>query len=318
MEGNARDIRLYSGTSHPKLAESIAKCLGQQLGHVTVERFPDGEVFVQYKDTLRNADAFIIQSPSNPTNENLMELLIAIDALKRASASRINAIIPYYGYSRQDRKDKSRVPITSKLVADLLDRAGADRVVSVDLHADQIQGFFDIPMDALTAQPIIVDHVKNSGYDLDNLVVVAPDVGSVKRSRSLAERLGCPLAIIDKRRPQANVSEVMNVIGDVVGKDVLMIDDMIDTAGTICGAANALKELGAKSITAGCTHPLFNGEAPKRLMESAIDRIIVTDTVPLTEEKNIDKVVVVSIAPLLAKTIDRIHKGKSVSSLFEE
>ncbi|MBR5995461.1 MAG: ribose-phosphate pyrophosphokinase [Eubacteriaceae bacterium] len=318
MDGLYQDIVLIGGSAHPKLNSEISEALGIPLTTTEIKHFADGESYVHICESVRGKDVFVIQPTCRPVNENLMELLIAIDALKRASASRINAIIPYYGYSRQDRKDKSRVPITSKLVADLLDRAGADRVVSVDLHADQIQGFFDIPMDALTAQPIIVDHVKNSGYDLDNLVVVAPDVGSVKRSRSLAERLGCPLAIIDKRRPQANVSEVMNVIGDVVGKDVLMIDDMIDTAGTICGAANALKELGAKSITAGCTHPLFNGEAPKRLMESAIDRIIVTDTVPLTEEKNIDKVVVVSIAPLLAKTIDRIHKGKSVSSLFEE
>ncbi|NLW71085.1 MAG: ribose-phosphate pyrophosphokinase [Eubacteriaceae bacterium] len=318
MDGNYSNIVLIGGSAHPKLNWEISELLGIPLTTTEIKHFADGETYVHICESVRGKDVYIIQPTCKPVNENLMELLIAIDTLKRASAGRINAIIPYYGYSRQDRKDKARVPITAKLVADLLDKAGADRVVSVDLHADQIQGFFDIPMDRLKAQPLIAEYIKSHDYDLSNMVVVAPDVGSVKRSRTMAEMLEIPMAIIDKRRPQANVSEVMNVIGEVKGKDVIMIDDMIDTAGTIVGAANALRELGAKKIIAACTHPLFNGEAPKRLTESAIDTLIVTNTVPLTPEKHISKVKVVSIAPLLCNVILRIHTGQSVSVLFEE
>ncbi len=318
MDGNYSNIVLIGGSAHPELNKEISQILNIPLCETEVKHFADGETYVRILETVRGKDVFIIQPTCGPVNENLMELLITIDALKRASAARINAIVPYYGYSRQDRKDRSRVPITAKLAANLITTAGADRVVSLDLHADQIQGFFDIPMDRLKAMPIIADYILTHDFDLDNLIVVAPDVGSVKRSRSLAERIGVSLAIIDKRRPQQNVAEVMSVIGDVKGKDVIMMDDIIDTAGTIVGAAEALKELGAQKIFVSCTHALFNGPAVTRLSNAPIEKVVVTNTVPLTREKMFDKVEIVSIAPLLASTIDHIHTGSSISVLFDD
>lgn len=310
------DIILISGTSNLPLAQEISDNLAIPLCHMDIGRFSDGEIDVKIGETIRGGDVYVIQSTCAPVNDNLMELLIIIDALKRASAGRINAVIPYYGYGRQDRKAKGRTPITAKLVADLLVRAGADRVVSFDLHADQIQGFFDIPVDRLLAMPLVAEYIIEENMSLDDLVVVSPDVGSVKRSRALAEYLNVPLAIIDKRRPKDNVSEVMNVIGDVKGKKVLMIDDMIDTGGTIVGAADALTKLGATEITCACTHPVLSGPAIERIRDSAISKMIVTNTIKLPAEKQLDKIHVVSVGPLLAKVIKRIHEAKSISSVF--
>ena len=316
MDGKFSNIVLIGGSAHPALNQEISDILGLPLCQTEVKHFADGETYVRILEIVRGRDVFIIQPTCDPVNENLMELLITIDALRRASAGRINAVVPYYGYSRQDRKDRARCPITAKLVANLMTEAGADRVVCVDLHAEQIQGFFDIPLDKLKAMPIIANYFMTHDFDMDKLIVVAPDVGSVKRSRELAERIGAPLAIIDKRRPQANVSEVMSVIGDVEGKDVLMMDDIIDTAGTIVGASEALKELGANRIYISCTHPLFSGPAKQRLMNAPIEKLVVTNTVPISEEKMFDKIETVSIAPLLAETIKRIHTGESVSEVF--
>lgn len=316
MDGKFSNIVLIGGSAHPALNREISDIMGVPLCQTEVKHFADGETYVRILEIVRGRDVFIIQPTCDPVNENLMELLITIDALRRASAGRINAVVPYYGYSRQDRKDRARCPITAKLIANLLTEAGADRVVCVDLHAEQIQGFFDIPCDKLKAMPIIADYFMTHDFDMEKLIVVAPDVGSVKRSRELAERIGAPLAIIDKRRPQANVSEVMSVIGDVEGKDVLMMDDIIDTAGTIVGASEALKELGANRIYISCTHPLFSGPAKQRLMNAPIEKLVVTNTVPINEEKMFDKIETVSIAPLLAETIKRIHTGESVSEVF--
>ncbi|MCR4893932.1 MAG: ribose-phosphate pyrophosphokinase [Eubacteriales bacterium] len=316
MDGKFSNIVLIGGSAHPALNQEISDILGLPLCQTEVKHFADGETYVRILEIVRGRDVFIIQPTCDPVNENLMELLITIDALRRASAGRINAVVPYYGYSRQDRKDRARCPITAKLVANLMTEAGADRVVCVDLHAEQIQGFFDIPLDKLKAMPIIANYFMTHDFDMEKLIVVAPDVGSVKRSRELAERIGAPLAIIDKRRPQANVSEVMSVIGDVKGKDVLMMDDIIDTAGTIVGASEALKELGANKIYISCTHPLFSGPAKQRLMNAPIEKLVVTNTVPISEEKMFDKIETVSIAPLLAETIKRIHTGESVSDVF--
>lgn len=316
MDGKFSNIVLIGGSAHPALNQEISDILGLPLCQTEVKHFADGETYVRILEIVRGRDVFIIQPTCDPVNENLMELLITIDALRRASAGRINAVVPYYGYSRQDRKDRARCPITAKLVANLMTEAGADRVVCVDLHAEQIQGFFDIPLDKLKAMPIIANYFMTHDFDMEKLIVVAPDVGSVKRSRELAERIGAPLAIIDKRRPQANVSEVMSVIGDVTGKDVLMMDDIIDTAGTIVGASEALKELGANKIYISCTHPLFSGPAKQRLMNAPIEKLVVTNTVPISEEKMFDKIETVSIAPLLAETIKRIHTGESVSDVF--
>ena len=311
------DIVLIAGNSNVKLAEEISELVGVKLCNADVKKYADGEIAVSIHSSVREKDVFVIQSTCTPTNDNLMELLIIIDALKRASVGRVNAIIPYYGYARQDRKSKPRVPITSKLVANMLTVAGADRVITIDLHADQIMGFFDIPVDRLLAMPIISDYILNHDFDLNNLVVVAPDVGSVKRSRALAERIGIPLAIIDKRRPRDNEAEVMNVIGEVSGKDVIMLDDMIDTAGTLVGAAEALEKLGAKKIFAACTHAVLSGPAIERIKKSPITKMIITNTIPLLEEKQLEKIEVVSIAGLIAQAINRVHNGTSVSELFE-
>ena len=310
------DIVLIAGNSNKKLAQEVADCLAIPLCNANVGRFSDGEISVSIGESIRGRDVYVLQSTSYPVNDHLMELLILIDALKRASAGRINAVIPYYGYGRQDRKEKARTPITAKLVADMLTTAGADRVISLDLHADQIQGFFNIPFDRLLAMPIIAEYILEQEEKLDNLVVVSPDAGSVKRSRKLAEYLGVPLAIIDKRRPKDNVAEVMNVIGEVRGKNVVMIDDMIDTGGTLVGAANALEKLEAKKIICAGTHPILSGPAIERIKKSAIEKLIVTNTVTLPKEKQIDKVVQLSVAPILAKAINRIHSGKSISAIF--
>ena len=309
-------IKLFAGNSNPNLARKISELADLPLGAIRSTRFSDGEMFVEIGENVRGADVFIIQSTCPPANENLMEMLIMIDAFKRASAKSICAVIPYYGYARQDRKVSPRTPITSKLVADLLTSAGADRVLSVDLHAGQIQGFFDVPYDHLFAKPVMLEHMKRSGYT-DGCVIVSPDAGGVERARSYAKSLGVDLAVIDKRRPQANVAKVMNIVGDVEGLDAILLDDMIDTAGTLTEAANALVEKGAKSVTAYATHPVLSGPAIARISESAINKVVVSDTVPLSEEALASgRFEVVSVAGLLAKAIRRIHYGESVSSLF--
>lgn len=310
-------IKIFTGNAHPQLAEAIASELGMKLGASEVGQFSDGETFVKIQETVRGVDVYVVQSTSSPGNDTLMELLITIDALRRASAGRITAVIPYFGYARQDRKARARDPISARLVSDLLQTAGADRVVTMDLHCAQIQGFFSIPVDHLLGNPLLVRYYgeKFSG-NLDNVTVVSPDVGSVKRTRSFAERVEIPIAIIDKRRPKDNVSEVMNIIGNIEGQRCILVDDMIDTAGTICNAANALKEKGAKEVYACCTHPVLSGPAIERIQNSAIEELVVLNTVPLSEEKHIDKIKVLSVAPIFADAIHRIHYNESVSELF--
>jgi len=313
----SRPMILLGGTSNVPLAEKVAEYLGVSLCPRRIFRFADGEIGIRIENSVRGAEVFVIQSTSPPVNENLMELLIIIDALKRASAAEISVVIPYYGYARQDRKSKPREPITAKLVADLLERAGADRVVSVDLHASQIQGFFDIPVDNLTAIPIFVDHIKQQIEDLSDVVVAAPDIGGVRRARELADKLGgVPLVIVDKRRPRPNQSEVMHVIGDVEGKRVIIIDDIIDTAGSVTGAARKLVEMGAKETFVYATHPLLSGDAVRRLEDAPISKVVVTDTICLPSEKVIDKMEVVSVAGLIGEAIRRIRNNESVSVLF--
>ena len=313
MEGNARDIRLYAGNSNRELAEAIASSMGQELGHATVEKFPDGEVFVQYKDSLRNADVFIIQSTCTPTNENLMELLIMIDAARRASAARITAVIPYYGYARQDSKDRPRVPITSKLVANLLTTAGVDRVLTMDLHAQQIQGFFDIPVDHLYASPVLIPYMK-SKMDAES-VVVSPDSGSVKMAQKFADRLGCGFAVVAKRRVDAVHVASSHLVGDVKGRTCLIVDDMTSTAGTLCAAAELLKNEGAGTIYASVSHFVASEKAVDRLANSCIEELITTDSVPCKFDFG-DKVKVLSVAKLLAEAIRRIHEGGTLTTLF--
>ncbi|MBE7100744.1 MAG: ribose-phosphate diphosphokinase [Clostridiales bacterium] len=314
MITHGNEIKLFSGNSNRVLAEAIAKKLNTELGDVEVCTFSDGEINVHIAETVRGRDVFIIQSTSSPVNDHLMELLIMIDAAKRASAGRITAVIPYFGYARQDRKARSRDPITAKLVANLLTKAGADRVLTMDLHAEQIQGFFDIPVDNLLGGPTLYNYFsKQKNID----VVVAPDLGSVKRSRKVAEKLGVPIAIIDKRRPKANVMEVMSIIGDVQGKRCLMVDDMIDTAGTICQGAKAIKEAGATEVYAGCTHAVLSGPAIERLQGSAIDKLVLLDTIPLPEEKRLDKFEVLSVADLFAAAIENVYLDKPMSKLYD-
>ena len=312
------DIVLISGNSNPELSKEISKILNITLCEADIHKFADGEISVRIEDSVRGKDVFVLQSATPPVNDNLMEMLIIIDALKRASAGRINVVSSYYGYARQDRKDRPRVPITAKLVADLISVAGANRLLTIDLHSDQIMGFFDIPVDRLYAMPIIEKYIIDHKFDLDKLVVVAPDVGSVKRSRALAEKIDVPIAIIDKRRPKDkdNVVEIMNVIGEVKDMDVIMVDDMADTAGTLVGGAKTLKELGASRIFAVCTHGLLSLDATDRILNSPIDKLVITNTIPLSKEKMIDKIEVLSVADLLSKAIIRIHEGKSVSELF--
>ena len=289
--------------------------MGMPLGKCEVSTFSDGEIAVSIQETVRGSDVFVVQSTNAPVNNNLMELLIMVDALKRASAGRITAVMPYYGYARQDRKSRSRDPITAKLVADLITAAGADRVLTMDLHAAQIQGFFNIPLDHLVGMPILArEFVKK---EIDDLVVVSPDLGSVTRARNFANYLDAPIAIIDKRRPKANVSEIMNIIGEINGKNVVIIDDIIDTAGTLCNAANALKERGAKSVRACATHGVLSGPAIQRIQDSAIEELILLDTIQLPEEKHIDKIDVVTVAEVFAEAIKRIYNDQCLSSLFD-
>lgn len=314
------EYKIFAGNSNIELAEEIAAIMGKPLGKSTVSKFSDGEISVSLWESVRGEDVYIIQSTCNPTNDNLMELLIMIDAMKRASASRINAVIPYYGYARQDRKAKSRDPITAKLTADLLSVAGVDRVLTMDLHAAQIQGYFDIPVDHLVGMPILGKYfkelIKNGTIDND-IVVVSPDLGSVTRTRSLSGILECPIAIVDKRRPKPNVSEIMNIIGDINGKTAILVDDMIDTAGTITNAANALKKLGAKEVYACATHPVLSGPAIQRIEESDIKQMILLNTIPIPAEKRIEKMKVLSVAPLFAEAMMHIFNNESISKLFD-
>lgn len=310
-----RKLKIFSCTSNLPLAQAIADKVEISLGKGEVVRFSDGEVTVRIEESVRGADVFIIQSTSQPANENLMELLVMIDALKRASAKRITAVIPYYGYARQDRKTRPRDPITAKLVANLLTVAGANRILSIDLHAGAIQGFFDIPVDHMTAVPILAEHF--AGRDTSDMVVVSPDMGGVTRARDMAQRLGVPIAIIDKRRPRPNVAEVMNIIGDIKGKRAILVDDIIDTAGTITLGAQALLDRGAKEVFACCTHPVFSGPAIERLAAAPISELVVCDTILQPEEKRIPSLKICSVAALLAEAIVRIHEDLSISTLFD-
>lgn len=306
---------VFSGSASKKLGAQICSHLGLTDGRVDIRHFSDGEIRVKVGESVRGARCFVVQSTYTPVNEHLMELLLLVDALKRASAGEVNVVIPYFGYARQDRKDEGRVSLSAKLVANLITTAGADRVITIDLHSAQIQGFFDIPVDHLYAAPVLVDYVKQRG--MNDFVVVSPDVGNVKRARSYAGRLNSSLAIIDKRRPEPNVAEVMNIIGNIDGKNVFLFDDMIDTGGTLVGAAEALKQRGACNVFACCTHPVLSGAAKQRLADSCIKEIIVTDTIPHREDGVChEKITVVSLAPLLAESIRRIHYNESVSSLF--
>lgn len=309
---------LFTGNANPVLAQEIATHLGVELGKAAVGRFSDGEVTVEIRQNVRARDVFVVQPTCAPTNEHLMELLIMVDALKRASARRITAVMPYFGYARQDRRPRStRVPISAKVVANLLETVGVERVLTMDLHADQIQGFFDIPVDNIYASPVLLSDLKSKNYP--NLVVISPDVGGVVRARALAKQLGCDLAIIDKRRPAANVSEVMHVIGEIEGRNCVIMDDMIDTAGTLVKAAEVLKERGAKSVYAYCTHPVFSGPAVERIAKSQIDEVVITNTIPLSDAaKACPKIRQLSVAFLFAETIRRISDGESVTSLFAE
>lgn len=308
---------IFTGNANPELARRIASHLHLSLGKCTVQTFSDGEVSVEIEETVRGREVFIIQPTSQPSNDHIMELMVMIDALRRASAERVTAIVPYFGYSRQDRRPRSvRVPITAKVVANMLESVGLDRILTVDLHADQIQGFFNIPVDNVYASPILLGDVWRQRHD--NLLVVSPDVGGVVRARALAKRLGdADLAIIDKRRPKANVSQVMNIIGDVEGKNCVLVDDLVDTAGTLCKAAAALKEHGAISVSAYCTHAVLSGPAIDNLTNSELDELVVTDTIPLTESaKACGKIRQLSIATMLAETIRRIDQNESVSSMY--
>ncbi|MDE2598289.1 MAG: ribose-phosphate pyrophosphokinase [Rhodocyclaceae bacterium] len=309
-------LMVFTGNANPKLAADVVKRLNISLGRATVGRFSDGEVNVELLEHVRGRDVFVLQSTCAPTNDSLMELMVLVDALKRASAGRITAAIPYFGYARQDRRPRSaRVAITAKVVANMLQAVGVDRVLTVDLHADQIQGFFDIPVDNIYATPILLGDVWKQRHE--NLMVVSPDVGGVVRARALAKRLECDLAIIDKRRPKANVSEVMHIIGDVTGRTCIIMDDMVDTAGTLCKAADALKNHGAARVLAYCTHPVLSGSAVERIKESVLDELVVTDTIPLRDDaKASGKIRQISIAELLAETMLRISTESSVSSLF--
>lgn len=308
-------LKVFSLNSNPGLAKEIADHVGVELGKSSVKRFSDGEVQINIEESIRGCDVFVVQSTSAPVNEHLMELLIMVDALKRASARTINIVMPYYGYARQDRKARSREPITSKLVADLLETAGANRVITLDLHAAQIQGFFNIPIDHLVGVKILSEHFVQK--NLEDVVVVSPDHGGVTRARMLADRLKAPIAIIDKRRPKPNVAEVMNIVGNVEGKTAILIDDIIDTAGTITLAANAMMENGAKEVYACCTHPVLSGPAIERIDNSKIKELAVTNSIPLSEDKQSPKITQLSVGKLIAESIKRVHEHRSISTLFD-
>ncbi len=314
---NDGDIKIYAGTSSKDLANRIVKHLGRDLCGAELIKFADGETFIKTAESVRGSRVFVIQSTSKPVNENIMDLLIFIDSLKRASAGEIIAVIPYYGYARQDRKASPREPITSKLVANLLTTAGATRVVTMDLHARQIQGFFDIPVDHIEALPVLAKYLLKNKFDDGNTVVVSPDVGGVKRARGLANWLHAPLAIIDKRRAKANVSEVMNIIGDVKGKRAILIDDIIDTAGTICNAAHALKEKGAIEVYACASHAVFSDPAIERLKEAPFTEVIVTDSIELPEDKKFENLTILSTSKMFSEVIKRIYSNEAISDLFE-
>ena len=311
----SRELRIFTGNAHPALAEGIARRLGVPMGRAHLARFSDGEVWFQIQDNVRGADVFVVQPTSPPVNENLMELLVMLDAFKRSSASRITAVMPYYGYARQDRKDKPRVPISAKLVADLLSAAGTDRILTMDLHAPQIQGFFDVPVDHLFAAPVVIEYVAK--LKLGALTIVAPDPGAVERARAYAKRLDATLAIVDKRRSQPNVAEVHNVIGEVGGRTALIVDDMVDTGGTLTQVAQAIANAGALDVLASCSHGVLSGPALAKIDASPLSKLIVTDSMPLSPEiKRNPKIVELTIADLMAKAIRNIHDETSVTSLF--
>jgi len=308
-------LKVFSLNSNSELAKEIANHIGTTLGKCTVSEFSDGEIQINIEESIRGCDVYVVQSTCSPVNKHIMELLIMIDALKRASARSINIVMPYYGYARQDRKARAREPITAKLVANLLETSGADRVITLDLHAPQIQGFFDVPIDHLQGVPILSDYFKEK--HLDDIIIVSPDHGGVTRARKMADRLGAPIGIIDKRRPRPNVAEVMNIVGEIKGKTAILIDDIIDTAGTITLAANALVENGAKEVYACCTHPVLSGPAIERIENSMIKELVITNSIPLPEEKKIEKITELSVAPLISEAITRVHELKSVSILFD-
>ena len=310
------DLSIFTGNSNPDLAEKVSKYLFKKLGSAKVNRFSDGEIQIEIKENVRSKDVFIIQSTCKPVNDNLMELLLMIDAMRRSSASRITAVVPYYGYARQDKKVAPRVPISAKLVADLLTNAGANRVITMDLHAGQIQGFFNIPVDNLYAAPVLIEHIRQKFCDKD-LVVVSPDAGGVERARAFAKRLNAGLAIVDKRRDKPNEAKAMAVIGNVSDKVAIILDDMVDTAGTLTEASNAINEKGAKEVHACCAHAVLSGPAVSRIEKSALKTLVTTDTIPLSEEAtNCDKIEILSIAPLVGEAIIRSHRGDSVTTLF--
>ena len=317
MNFNGKDIKIFSGSSNKDVAQGITGCLGLPLGKSNCCTFSDGEIAVSLNESVRGSDCFIVQSTCTPVNDNLMEMLIMIDAMKRASAGRITAVMPYFGYARQDRKAKARDPISAKLCADIITAAGADRILTMDLHANQIQGFFNIPVDHLIGAPILAAHMREKmGTNADDYVVVSPDLGSVTRARNFAAKIGCGLAIIDKRRQKANVSEVMNIIGDAKGKRVILVDDMIDTAGTLCNAAEAIIEKGgAVDVTACATHAVLSGPAIDRIKKSPIKEVVLLDTVPIPEDKMLDKFTILPVAPVFAEAIERIYSDKPVSPI---
>lgn len=312
-----QNLKIFALSSNRPLAQKIADRVGVDLGKLSVSRFSDGEIQINIEESVRGDNVYVIQSTSAPVNDNLMELLIMVDALRRASAKTINVVMPYYGYARQDRKARSREPITAKLVADMLQNSGVDRIIALDLHAAQIQGFFDIPVDHLMGAPLLAEYFINQGV-ADDAVVISPDHGGVTRARALAEFLKAPIAIIDKRRPKANVAQIMNIIGDVKGKKCIMIDDMIDTAGTISLGSQALLDAGAKEVYASCTHAVLSGPAIERLQNSPLKEVVVTDSIQLPAEKQIDKIKQVSVGPLIGDAIKRINENKPVSPLFKQ
>jgi len=314
----AANLTIFTGNANPELAKKVVKHLSMSLGNASVSQFSDGETSAEIKDHVRGKDVFIIQSTCAPTNDNLMELLVMVDAVRRASAASITAVVPYFGYARQDRRVRSvRVPITAKVVAMMMDTVGIDRVLTVDLHADQIQGFFNCPVDNIYGSPVLLEHITRQRYE--DMVVVSPDIGGVVRARALAKQLNCELAIIDKRRPKANVSEVMNIIGDIDGKTCILIDDMVDTAGTLCKAADALKVKGATKVVAYCTHAVLSGAAIENITNSTLDQLVVTDTIPLSDAATeCPSIHQLSISALLAESIRRVRNAESISALFQE